>query len=442
MHAFIANNVVPTVPVDQRVRRWLDLADQGAPFKFLHEVAETEDEISVIESDKNGNRIALILHIESKPRLMIQGIQLVPAFRLEGVSPELGKWTDLNSLAKKLLAKTHSPGIGIAVMQSGTTRVAVAGVRKINTSDAVQANDVWSIGSIGKSICSTVIGRLIEQGKLRWEETLKQAMPDIPMSDGYERVTLEQVMHHRGGIPADLGFTRPEVQRIIGKTTVPLAIRDAYVRDILSRKPSAGPDSRFIYSNAGYALLSHIAELTAQKPYEALVRELVFKPLGLTHSFTGIDALPKARPSGHFESAKSLKVGDMSGPMEYMFAGAGGGMFMSVGDLAKFGQFHLNGLRGQNGMLMATTINRLHRGTPEQPGGGQLYACGWGIQSLPGIQEFHGHNGSNGTMRAELAIFPGADLVVVGIVNRGGEDEPAPGMQAVLALASRYASSK
>jgi len=114
-------------------------------------------------------------------------------------------------------------------------------------------------------------------------------------------------------------------------------------------------------------------------------------------------------------------------------------MFMSVGDLAKFGQAHLQGLRGKDGLLRAATVARLHHGISEGPGAERLYACGWGIESLPGVEPFHGHNGSNGTMRAQLAIFPDSKLVVVAIVNRGGEDEPAPGMQAVLAIAERYA---
>ncbi|MCW3052270.1 MAG: hypothetical protein JWN14_1440, partial [Chthonomonadales bacterium] len=86
----------------------------------------------------------------------------------------------------------------------------------------------------------------------------------------------------------------------------------------------------------------------------------------------------------------------------------------------------------------ASTVARLHRGLAEGEGS-FLYACGWGIESNPGIETFHGHNGSNGTFRAQLAIFPNANLVVAAIVNNGGEEEPSPGLEAVLALARRFA---
>ncbi len=112
---------------------------------------------------------------------------------------------------------------------------------------------------------------------------------------------------------------------------------------------------------------------------------------------------------------------------------------MSVADLAKFGEAHLMGLRGKDGFLKAATIRRLHQGLLEQAHSSRLYACGWGIDSLPGLEPFHGHNGSDGTMRAQIAIFPKSNIVVVGIVNRDGEDEPSPGLQAVLEIAGRFA---
>jgi hypothetical protein len=42
-------------------------------------------------------------------------------------------------------------------------------------------------------------------------------------------------------------------------------------------------------------------------------------------------------------------------------------------------------------------------------------------------------------MRAQLAVFPSYNLVVAAIVNRGGEEEPAAGLEAVMAIAKRYA---
>ena len=131
----------------------------------------------------------------------------------------------------------------------------------------------------------------------------------------------------------------------------------------------------------------------------------------------------------------------MSGPIDALLAGAGLGLYMSLSDLAKYGEAHLNGLRGHNGFLRAETVGRLHNGLPEVPNG-RSYACGWSTDPVPGLQPFDGHNGSNGTMRSQIALFPAANLVVVGIANRGGEAEPSPGFVAVMAIAQRFAPAK
>jgi CubicO group peptidase (beta-lactamase class C family) len=249
-------------------------------------------------------------------------------------------------------------------------------------------------------------------------------------------------MKHRGGIPQDQNFRAPDVNRIVGDAKTPQAIRARYVADILSRDPIAKPDTRFAYSNAGYAILSHIAERTAGVPYEELVRKSVLEPLGMTHSYCGSDTFPAARPTGHVPGPAGLRAMNMGGPLEAMVAGAGGGLYLSVGDLARFGEAHLKGLRGADGFLKADTVERLHSGVPEGGSNGMIYACGWGLHRHPSVESWHGHNGSNGTFRAEMAVFPKANMVVVAIVNRGGENDPSPGLEAVLALAGRHASKK
>lgn len=131
--------------------------------------------------------------------------------------------------------------------------------------------------------------------------------------------------------------TRDVVMRIMAGATDPMKIRENYARDILSRAPIAQPGERFAYSNAGYALLGIIAERTMKEAYEALVRRLVFEPLGLKHSYTGADQLPERRPNGHVSGPQGLQRQNMTGPLEILLAPAGGGLFMSVADLARFG---------------------------------------------------------------------------------------------------------
>lgn len=438
MRTFFEANATGDVPLEDRVARMMDLAEQGAPFRVEPDPVVTANEVKATVVDRENIRLNVTLITTGGEAPKMKALRAAPARRTEGSAKALEGWKDLQDLTVRIAEQAKTPAMGIAVIRNDKMEETVTGVRTIGGKEEVGADEPWSIGSIGKPICTTIIGRLIEQGKLRWDETLGEALKGIPMLSGYQAVTLEQVMQHRGGIPQDLGFTRARVEQIAGDAKTPTAMRDRYVHDILSRAPIGKPGESNAYSNAGYALLGHIAERVTGKPYEQLVKEMVFEPLGLKHSYTGADKLPVARPSGHMRRPEGIAPANMSGPLEYLTAPAGGGIFMSTADLAAFGSAHLKGLRGQDGLLKAATVARLHRGIPEGEGS-FLYACGWGIESNPGIETFHGHNGSNGTFRAQLAIFPKANLVIAAIVNCGGEEEPSPGLEAVLAIAGRYA---
>ena len=440
--AFIQKWMATNSNPSQRAKKWISLADQGGPFTFIKLGNATQDEVDAIVKDKDGTRLVFRLHVKSKPTLKIVGLQIQPAFTVEGPENLFDRWKDLKDLAYQIVTPSHCPGMAIAMIRNGKLEVGVTGVRSSQAIDPIKDGDVWSIGSIGKSICTSVIGRLVELNKLSWNETLKSALPGVPMNKGYANVTIEQLMLHRGGIPQDMGFRRPDIDRIVGNAKSGTAVRARYAVDILNRKPIGAPNEKFAYSNAGYALLSHIAERAMGKSYESLVKDLVFRPLGLHHSFTGVDPLPADRPSGHVEDERGIHPLNMEGAIETMFAGAGGGMYMSMGDLAEFGQAHLVGLNGKDGFLKSATIKWLHRGFPEQPGGGRYYACGWGVERLPGLDWSHSHNGSNGTQRAQLSVFPRSGLVVAAAVNLGGEKQPGPGLQAVLAIAKRFAPKK
>ena len=305
------------------------------------------------------------------------------------------------------------PAIGGARFTSGgILEVAVAGVRRLGDPIEVTTGDLWHIGSITKSFTSTLIGKFIERKDLSWSSTLGELLG--PRAGKYAPVTLVDLLSHRAGLPANL----PPALGAEAVTMSPItAARKLIVERILQGDPASGPGEQYLYSNIGYVIAGALLEAKTGKPWEDLVQAEVFTPLRLSSVGFGAPGSPGAvlQPRGH---RQPVTPGAKLIPIEPPFAdnpaylGPAGTLHMTVGDLARWGQEHLRGERGVDGLLRAATFRRLH--APPRPEA--TYALGWAVRR-EGDRRTIWHNGSNTLWYAIVAFDPDADLGVVIVTN-------------------------
>jgi CubicO group peptidase (beta-lactamase class C family) len=426
---------------DQWVAQTMQIADNLAPLTVEKKLLDKDNRIVVSTKTAKGMAMGFMLIVESTEPFGIAGIQISPDVDslLNPVKqPILGGYATLHDLATKVVKELGVPAIAVAEWKNGKMKADVAGVRKVGEPALATVDDRWLIGSNTKSMTATLIATFIAEKKLDWNSKLGEVLKDIPMKAGYRDATLEQVMQHMGGIPQDMNFTGERVNQIVGTLTDPQSIRIAYAKDILSRELIAKPGERFAYSNAGYALLSVIAERVGKKPFPQLMEERVFKPLGLDSAICGmpgVDDQPsgKGQPSGHFAMQDGPRPGKLGGPLTYMCQGAGAGVSCSITDLAKYVAWHMRGYSGEKVPgLSSDLIRRLHTPLPRKPGVEQ-YAAGWVIDDRTD-SPMHEHAGSDGTFMAEMAFWPSKKFAAVAITNVGGEQNPSPALQAMLAM--------
>lgn len=414
---------------------------QAAPMVYLRAGFKSAELERHLVEDKSKEKLTLTLYTTGGDSSKIAGVMLDGEGMIDKAPAKTyNAWRDPQILIDEIRRDSGVPAAGLAVFYRGKEDVFVSGVRRAGSDVLVGKDEIWQMGSIGKAMTATLIARLIEKGKLNWGMTLAEALPSFEMNPGYKSVTISQLLRHRGGIPRDMNFTAQRVMEIAKGEKDPRKLRRQYALDILGREPISRPGESFAYSNAGYALAGVIAELAMDRSYEDLMRQEVFAPLGMTTATADSRALTKERPFGHLETENGPRPHEISDELP-LFISPAGGVSCSIYDLAKFGKAHMDGLAGRNQYLKQETFAELHRGVAEGEGG-PIYACGWSIGPLAGSEVRHGHNGSNGSFISELAFFPGQELVVASVVNRGGELDPSPPLQAVLALAKRYATRR
>jgi D-alanyl-D-alanine carboxypeptidase len=330
-------------------------------------------------------------------------------------APGLGQRLD------QIRAAANIPAIGAVTFSSVTIDpVVVTGVRKLGDATPTTSNDLWHIGSLTKSFTSTLIGRQVERGELAWTATLGELL-GAERAKKFAPVTLAQVLSHRAGLPANV----PPADMMAGlgsKEALPVQRRGVIDR-VLATDPLSAPGTTFLYSNVDYILAGAILEEKTGKPWEALLTEEVLAPLKLASAGFGAPGTTASvgQPRGHRAQGATLT------PVEPgvfadnpPFLGPAGTLHMSIADLARWGQEHLRGERGVDGLLKAATYQAIHK----PPTDGADYALGWVVQQRNGARVIW-HNGSNTMWYAIVAFNPAADRGVVIVTNGATVARPA-----------------
>ena len=334
--------------------------------------------------------------------------------------PAFAQSKNLDSVLSQVRDELKIPGMAAVAMRDGKVVGAGAvGLRELNQPDAATADDLSMIGSCGKSATRLLIARLIDQHKLKFESTLGELLPGVKMRDEFRNVTIEQLLAHRGGIPPYTEI-RPGKNEIVMKLQgPPRQQRAALVAHVLKEdEPAAKPGERFVYSNAGYALLGHIAETILDTTFEDVIREQVFGPLGMKSARVGV---PSSEPKGahlvgHRRTPQGFEPvsGNRGGILPLSPAGM---MSCSAHDFAKLAAA-LADCEGENKskFLSAETAKKLKATRP----GGQSE----GVVFL----------GGEGSFTAGFATWPSKNLAIVVVTNAGDCDAgPERGIEAVRA---------
>ena len=349
------------------------------------------------------------------------------------------------ALLIRLREQHELPALAAVVVRSDTTLdLAVTGLRRQGKPERVELTDRFHLGSMGKAITATVIARLVEEGTLSWTTRPVDVFPELATAihPGYRSVTLEQLLRHQGGMPkydSVAGMAAAQARAGAGS---PRKQRRAFSDWLLQQRPQVTPGTRLEYSNAGYPVAAAMAEAATGETWESLVESRLARPLGihLTYGLPARDNSPQ--PWGHKPKSAFLGLATYRNTVEPQSPGDGwalGAIFgptgdcsLSLADYATFLQLHLAGLAGRDGLLKASSIQRLHAGTGEHDGP-DAYAMGWFLREFEGTTA-HWFTGTTDTFFSRVIVLPERDIAVAIMTNTGSEAANAATREAAMEL--------
>lgn len=235
---------------------------------------------------------------------------------------------DKTAALNTFVARYHELGLF-----NGSVLIAEKGVPVLRKGYG-EANMEWQIpntpdtrfrlGSITKQFTATLVMQMVEKGQIDLNAPISRYLSDYPKPNG-DRITIRELLNHTSGIP---GYT--ELPDFGAKAREP-SKPEEFVKTFASLQLLFEPGSRFSYSNSGYFVLGVILEKVAGKPYEDLLRERIFEPLGMKESgYDTTSALIQKRAAGYdstLDGYRNTSYLDMTLPY------SAGSLYSSVDDL-------------------------------------------------------------------------------------------------------------
>jgi CubicO group peptidase (beta-lactamase class C family) len=262
----------------------------------------------------------------------------------------------------------------------------------------------FQLASLSKQLTAAAL-LLVLQGftELTLDDDVRKTIPELP--DYGKTITLDELLHHTSGVrDYDL------LLELQGSRSEDVATTDEALYLLAhQRGVNFAPGSRYLYSNAGYVLLSVVAQRLAAKPFAALVKERIFDPLGMTDSLVADDharVVPgravgyRRKDDGGFEI--SMTGSERTGP---------GNVISTIRDLAKWdANFYAPKVGGQALVDAMRTTGKLEDGTPIP------YAMGLIERQSHGLT-VETHGGSAAGYRTAITRYPGERLTVTVLCN-------------------------
>lgn len=134
----------------------------------------------------------------------------------------------------------------------------------------------FMIGSITKTYTATLVMQLVEEGKIRLDETIDAYFPNIPNASS---ITVEMLLRHRSGL---FNYTNnPSFYELVAKPITSEQLIQSF--DTLRTDFPAG--TKFEYSNTNYILLGKLVEKVTNDTYENQLQKRILVPLQLTNTY-------------------------------------------------------------------------------------------------------------------------------------------------------------
>ncbi len=345
----------------------------------------------------------------------------------------LNQFTDVNynnslpldSFALAIKKHYQLPGLAIATIRnSNINEITIVGNNKSHEGIPLDRNSKFQIASCTKSFTALLVASFVDEGSTNWDTKISDVFTEMEIHDDYQDITVRQILSHTAGLPQF--WTDDEVFNV--RNLIPNLKGSTYEkRKIFTQRNlnQAAPTTagEYNYSNGGYVIVAAMMEKLSGKPYEILMKERIFEPLGISSAEFGYpfiyDSTQPHRHMNRDENGIGITMDAQTRMPDPIFNPCGF-ISLSIEDFAQYILFHTQALRGEDteivsGSIVLELFKKVISVDDHTASG-----MGWQIIYVNGTKTY-GHTGSDGTIRGAMSIDPKTGNAVVFVTNIGDQ---------------------
>ena len=397
-----------TVPADAITQRQLGLyrATQGLVVRHIE--ASTPERLTVnaqARSTGSWTMIGMTVTADSTHAVLGMGFrnslapeELLPArpFSERAIRDSVDRFVD------RLVRADAFSGVVLVAKNGKPIYQRAVGLADRRWNVANRIDTRFNIASIGKMFTAVAIAQLVQQGKLSYDDTLANLLPDYPSRDLARRITVRHLLSHTSGIVPALDLDR-SFRR--GLRTV-----KAYLPTTEMDSLRFEPGTRLEYSNYGYTLLGAIVERASGRDYYDYVREHVYRPAGMTRSDSyELDTDPDNVATGYMDAPGGERRSNVFMlPVKGVPSGLG---YATALDLVKFQQALTSHV-----LLDSAQLARVWTGVKPYSDPNSEYGYGFIVSRYNGTRII-GHGGGWVGITNKFDMYPDLGYTVVILSN-------------------------
>lgn len=335
------------------------------------------------------------------------------------IAPVTNSLNDLDSIVNDALNVFNVPGVAIGVVVDGKVILSKGyGYRNLDQALPATENTLFAIGSCTKAFTTFILGQLVDEGKINWDDPVIAYIPEFRLMDQYttHHITIRDLVAHRSGIARhdmlwfNSDFTRSDV-----------------IKSLQYLEPACKLREKFQYNNLMYTVAGILIEKVTGQTWEEALSSRIFAPLSMLHSN---ESEKKSKTSEDFSMPYAEVAGEIKAiPFRNIHSVApAGAINSSVSDMLKWVQLQLSDgtLLGQH-FIRKETLQEMHTiqmpmtaSTPDE----EVYHFGYGLGWCTGIYRGHyylHHGGGIDGFISQVSLLPQEKIGVVVLSNSSSD---------------------